>query len=100
MVMSMIHRMIMHRINIAEAKVHLSKYLRRVRKGETILLCCRNVPVAEIRPIRERPTARRHIGLLRGSLTIPDEFFEPLPDDLIDAFEGGGGTSGAAGNDP
>jgi len=41
----------MTRINIAEAKARLSQYVRRVKHGETILLCERNVPVAEIRPL-------------------------------------------------
>ena len=43
----------MIRLNIHEAKTHLSKHLRRVKKGETIILCERNVPIAEIRPITQ-----------------------------------------------
>lgn len=39
------------RINIAEAKAKLSQYVRRIKNGESILLCERNVPVAEIRPL-------------------------------------------------
>ena len=38
-------------INIYEAKAHLSQFIRRVKNGEVLLLCERNVPVAEIRPI-------------------------------------------------
>ncbi len=41
----------MIRVNIHEAKTHLSKYLEKVAEGETIILCKRNVPIAEIRPI-------------------------------------------------
>ena len=33
--------------------------------------------------IRQRP-----IGLAKGQIEIPDSFFEPLPDDIQDAFEG------------
>ena len=76
------------RINITEAKSHLSKYLRRVKKGETIILCERNVPVAEIRPIKPQRRQLRPIGLDRGRFTVPASFFEPLPDWLLDAFEG------------
>ena len=36
-------------LNINEAKAHLSKYLHAVETGETVVLCRRNVPVAEIR---------------------------------------------------
>ncbi len=81
----------MIRINIHEAKVHLSRYLERVKKGETIILCKRNVPVAEIRPLPPVPTGERPVGLARlehGEFEIPPEFFEPLPDSLLDAFEG------------
>jgi prevent-host-death family protein len=76
------------RINIGEAKTHLSKYLRRVKKGETIMLCERNVPIAEIRPIAHTSRGNRPIGHDKGRLTVPPSFFEPLPDWLLDAFEG------------
>ena len=36
----------MIRLNIHEAKTHLSRYLARLAEGELILLCKRNVPVA------------------------------------------------------
>jgi len=46
----------MIRLNIHEAKTHLSRYLARLRPGETIVLCRRNEPIAEIRELRERAT--------------------------------------------
>lgn len=76
----------MLKINISEAKTHLSRHLERVERGETIVLCRRNVPIAEIRPLRQRPKGRRPVGIDRG-MTIPDAFFEPLPDDILDSFE-------------
>ena len=79
--------MTMIRINIADAKAHLSRYLGRVEKGETILLCRRNVPVAEIRPLPKPPRKPRPVGIDRG-MAIPPSFFEPLPQDLLDAFHG------------
>lgn len=79
----------MIRINIADVKTHLSRYLERVERGETIILCRRNVPIAEIRPIAKLPEKPRPVGIDRG-MRIPPSFFEPLPDDLLDAFEGRG----------
>jgi hypothetical protein len=32
--------------------------------------------------------SRRPIGLAKGQVEIPVSFFEPLPDDILDAFEG------------
>lgn len=78
----------MIKINIHEAKTHLSRYLARLAKGETIVLCNRNVPVAEIRPLPARRRTKRPIGLAKGSFTVPAEFFEPLPAELLSAFSG------------
>lgn len=78
----------MIRLNIHEAKTHLSKHLRRVKKGETIILCERNVPIAEIRPIKQENRSPRPIGLDKGRLVVPENFNDPLPDWLLDAFEG------------
>ncbi len=79
----------MNRINIHEIKTHLSKYLRLLDEGETIVICRRNVPIAEIRPIATPKKNKRVIGLARGEFTVPGEFFEPLPDDIVAGFEGG-----------
>ncbi len=81
--------MYMNRVNIAEARASFSRYLARVEGGETITLCRRNVPIAEIRPIRNANTEKRRVGIDRG-MAIPESFFEPLPDDLLQAFGGTG----------
>jgi len=78
----------MIRVNIHDAKTHLSEYLDRLAKGETIILCKRNTPVAEIRPLPRSRQTRRPIGLARNKLKIPKRFFQPLPEELLDAFEG------------
>jgi len=88
MTMNMTYYMSMIKANIHEVKEQLSSYLARLEKGETVLVCRRNVPVAELRPLPRRPSKRRPIGLARGQITVPDTFFEPLPADLLDAFEG------------
>jgi prevent-host-death family protein len=79
----------MIRVNLADAKSHLSQYLDSVERGETVILCRRNVPVAEIRPLPRPLTEPRPIGT-DPDLVIPDSFFDPLPENLLDAFEGGG----------
>jgi antitoxin (DNA-binding transcriptional repressor) of toxin-antitoxin stability system len=78
----------MIRLNIHEAKTHLSRYLDRLAEGETIILCKRNVPIAEIRPIAPERRSDRPIGLAKDELKIPREFFEPLPDEIVDSFYG------------
>lgn len=78
----------MIRINIAEAKAHLSEYLNRVENGESVTLCRRNVPIAEIRPLAHPQREERPVGIDRG-MSVPASFFDPLPEELLDAFEGG-----------
>lgn len=78
----------MIRLNIHEAKTHLSKYLPKLAKGETIILCKRNIPIAEIKPLPQPLKKKRPIGLAKGQFEILPSFFDPLPDDLLDAFEG------------
>ena len=79
---------VMYKVNISDAKAHFSRHLERVESGETVLVCRRNVPIAEIRPVPKPPTHPRPVGIDRG-MVVPPSFFEPLPNDLLDAFEGG-----------
>ncbi len=79
----------MIKLNVHEAKTHLSRYLKRLEEdGEVIVLCRRNVPVAEIRPIPVKPRRPRPIGLAKGRFEIGAEFFEPLPEEILRGFEG------------
>jgi antitoxin (DNA-binding transcriptional repressor) of toxin-antitoxin stability system len=76
----------MIKLNVHEAKTHLSRYLNKLARGETIVLCRHNEPIAEIRALPSLQGKRRRIGGAKGLLKIPPSFFEPLPQDLIDAF--------------
>ena len=78
----------MIRLNIHEAKTHLSRYLKRLAKGEIILLCKRNVPIAEIRPLPPERKSGRPIGLAKGEFQVPPEFHEPLPPEILASFYG------------
>ena len=77
----------MIRVNLADAKARLSQYLASVERGETVILCRRNVPVAEIRALPKPLTQSRPVGT-DPDLVVPDSFFDPLPEDVLDAFEG------------
>jgi prevent-host-death family protein len=79
--------MTMIMVNVVDAKARLSEYLDAASRGERVVICNRNRPVAELRPVAEAPAARR-LGTATGEVTVPDSFNDPLPDDLLDAFEG------------
>ena len=66
----------MIQININEAKSKLSKYTRLVKSGETVILCDRNKPFAEIRPLDRRGSAPRVFGMSKGMFRLGPEFFE------------------------
>ena len=79
----------MTRLNIHEAKTHLSRYLPVLERGETILLCRYNQPIAEIRPLAAKRQQPRPIGLAEGQIEVGPAFFDPLPEELLEAFYGG-----------
>ncbi len=76
-------------VNIHEAKSKLSEYLDAVANGERVVICKRNQPIAELRAIEQKRTEPRPLGLAKGQVSIPPSFFEPMPDEFLDAFESG-----------
>lgn len=76
----------MSRLNVHEAKTHFSHYIQLVEEGETFLICRRHEPVAKLVPAPQKE--KRPIGLASGQVEIPDSFFDPLPDDVIESFYG------------
>jgi prevent-host-death family protein len=77
-------------VNIFEAKAKLSEYLDMAAHGERVLICKRNRPVVELHAVESARTTARPVGLARGRLTVPPSFFEPLPEGVAGAYEGGG----------
>ncbi len=84
----LVHSKTMIRVNVHDAKTHLSRYLKQVQAGETVLVCIRNRPVAELRAVQPERRTPRPIGLESDHLSVPDAFFDPLPDSVLDGFEG------------
>lgn len=74
----------MLKLSIDEANSKLERYLDKLEKGGKILLCRRNRPIEEIRslhsPAHHKP---RPIGLAKGQFSVPESFFEELPDDML-----------------
>jgi antitoxin (DNA-binding transcriptional repressor) of toxin-antitoxin stability system len=79
------------RVNMHQAKTHLSRYLSEMTEGDRVIICNRNRPVAELRLLpRDEHPARRRLGVAKGEFEIPASFFEPLAEDVLEAFEGRG----------
>lgn len=63
------------------------KYLNQVEAGETLVIFKSNKPIAELKPLAQSEQLRP-FGLCSGEFTVPDDFDAPLPEDLLNAFEG------------
>lgn len=72
-------------VNVHEAKAQLSRLLDQAHAGQEIILAKAGKPYARLMPLAGEPPSRRP-GRLAGR--IGPEFFEPLPDDELEAWEG------------
>ncbi|HEV7242618.1 MAG TPA: type II toxin-antitoxin system prevent-host-death family antitoxin [Thermoanaerobaculia bacterium] len=73
-------------VTVEEIKRDPEGVLHRVLDGETLIVTERDRPVAEIRPI-EAVRRPRPFGLARGSFVVPDDFDDPLPEEILRDFE-------------
>ena len=60
----------------------------RVAAGETLVVLEADKPVVELKPVLRPRAEPRPYGLCAGEFTTPDDFNAPLPDEILDAFEG------------
>ena len=82
--------MVMTKVNVFEVKAKFSEYLDRAARGDRIVIYRHNKPVAELRAVEEARSEPRPIGPMPGRprFKVPASFFEPLPDDELDLWEG------------
>ena len=72
-------------VNVHEAKTHLSRLLAQVEAGEEVIIARNGEPVARLVPCTRR--GRPRFGSWKGRITVDDSFYEPLPDEELDAWE-------------
>ena len=77
----------METVNVHEAKTHFSRLLDRAQEGQEFVIAKAGRPVARLGPLA-RQGKKRRLGLLDGKFRIPDDFNQPLPDEVVAAFEG------------
>lgn len=77
----------MEKIDFHDANAHFSRLLDRAQAGEEFLIAKAGNPVAHLGPV-PRTLKRIRFGLLKGKIKVPDDFNAPLPDGVLDAFEG------------
>jgi prevent-host-death family protein len=72
-------------VSVYNARAEFSRLIERALTGEEIVITRRGKPAVRLVPVEE-PRSRRKPGALKGKLELPDSFFDPLPDDIIEAF--------------
>jgi prevent-host-death family protein len=75
----------MANISVSQAWAELSRLIERALAGEEIVITRRGKPTVRPLPV-EQAQPRRKPGALKELFTVPASFFDPLPDDIIDAF--------------
>ena len=73
-------------VSLEEMKRDPETVLHRVLEGETLVLMEEDRPVAEIRPI-DHVRKPRPFGLAVGTFVVPDDFDDPLPEEVLRDFE-------------
>jgi len=79
-------------ITVHAAKTNLSSLIERAEAGEEIIIARGKNPVVKLVPLK--PVPQRLFGLYKGVAKVGPEFFEPLPEDELRAWEGEGEKEG------
>jgi len=74
--------------SVDEVGQDLLAYLLRVEAGETVVIVKAGKPMAELKPITSTSKPVRPFGLCAGEFIVPDGFDDPLPENIIQEFEG------------
>lgn len=77
----------MHIVNIHKAKTQFSKLVESAMNGEETIIAKSGKPVAKLVPISSKKP-KRPLGVLKGKIKIADDFDAPLPNDILNSFEG------------
>ena len=74
-------------VQLHEAKARLSELVDRAQSGEEVVISRHGKAVAKLVGYRPKRVKRR-LGLLRGKIKFRKGWDDPLPDDILAAFEG------------
>ena len=71
-------------VNVHEAKTHLSRLLDAAVAGEEVIIAKGGRPFVKLSPVIE---ADRTPGAARGKGRLTEGFFEPLPEEELEAWQ-------------
>jgi prevent-host-death family protein len=91
--------------NVHEVRERLAEYIAAAQRGEEVLICRRNQPVARLVAVQAVvppvPRSPRPLGLAPDAgQPLPGTFFEPLPEAMVHALAGTASATDAEGLSP
>jgi prevent-host-death family protein len=75
-------------VTVHAAKTQLSKLIARAEAGEEVIIARGKKPVVRLVPVGEAKP-QRQFGAMKGRVWVGPEFFEPLPEEELKAWESG-----------
>jgi prevent-host-death family protein len=75
-------------VKVHQAKTQLSKLIAAALAGEEVVIARGSEPVVRLTPIQ--PVKKRRVpGRYKGMFEVPDDFFDPLPEEELARWEDG-----------
>jgi prevent-host-death family protein len=78
----------MNTVSLQDLERNPAALLDRVEAGEHFVVSRGGKPVAELRPVTEPQSNPRPFGLATGEFVVLDDFDSPLPEEVLQDFEG------------
>jgi prevent-host-death family protein len=72
---------------VHQAKTNLSKLIEKAEAGEEVVIARGDKPAVKLVPVAKKHPKRRP-GAYKGEFTVPDSFFDELPEEELAAWEG------------
>ncbi|MBT2325088.1 type II toxin-antitoxin system Phd/YefM family antitoxin [Variovorax paradoxus] len=77
----------MQKINIHEAKTHLSRIVERAARGESFVIAKAGKPMVKVVPLdAPEPSPPKRLGFLAGQVQVPDDFDTMGSDEIEHLF--------------
>ncbi len=74
-------------VSVFEAEATISELFQQVRRGEEVIILENGYELARVIPSKQ-PKAPRIAGIDEGKIIFAPDFEEPLPEEMLRAFEG------------
>lgn len=72
-------------VNVHEAKTNLSRLLEQALAGDDVIIMRSGRHLVRLVPVDMAPQ-RRVVGSARGEFTVPDDFNDTLPEEILQEF--------------